>query len=86
MSHHHSDDWRSFLRSRTGIALLSFLALVIGLAVYEHRAHIFGSQIGLLALLLLCPLMHLFMHGGHRSHGTHENQSARDGAEGRRDQ
>ena len=23
------------------------------------------------ALLMLCPLMHLFMHGGHGSHGTH---------------
>jgi hypothetical protein len=20
---------------------------------------------------MLCPLMHLFMHGGHGSHGTH---------------
>ena len=23
------------------------------------------------ALLMLCPMMHLFMHGGHGSHGTH---------------
>lgn len=86
MSHRRSEDWLGFLRSRTGIVLLSFLALVIGLAVYEHRAHIFGSQIGLFALLLLCPLMHLFMHGGHGSHGSHGRQRDNDGTERSRDE
>lgn len=36
----------------------------------EHEAHILGALPYL--LLLLCPLMHLFMHGGgHGGHGGH---------------
>ena len=35
----------------------------------EHRAHLLGALPFL--LLLACPLMHLFMHGGHgHSHGN----------------
>ena len=34
----------------------------------EHRAHV--SQWWPYALLLLCPLMHVFMHKGHGG-GTH---------------
>jgi hypothetical protein len=39
----------------------------------EHRAHIMGALPYL--ILLLCPLMHLFMHRGHgkngNGHGSH---------------
>jgi hypothetical protein len=30
----------------------------------EHRAHLFGALP--YAIVLLCPLMHYFMHRGHR--------------------
>ena len=47
---------------------LALMALII-----DHRAHLFG--ILPYALLLACPLMHLFMHPGHgrrrRRHGDH---------------
>ena len=43
------------------------LALVLGFFLFaEHRAHLFGFLP--YTLLLLCPLMHLFMHGGHGGH------------------
>lgn len=46
------------------------LAVVLGFFLFtEHRAHLFGVLPFL--LVLLCPLMHLFMHHGHgsRTHG-----------------
>ena len=34
----------------------------------EHRAHVFGALP--FVLLALCPLLHLFGHGGHDGHGS----------------
>lgn len=50
-------------RSRTGLALLGFLAIAAFFLASEHRAHLLGVLPFL--LLLLCPLAHLFGHGGH---------------------
>jgi hypothetical protein len=52
-----------FLTSRAELVLLGFLAIVGILLFTEHRAHVLGALFYL--PLLLCPLMHLFMHGGH---------------------
>ena len=41
-----------------------------------QRAHVLGALIWL--PLLLCPLMHIFMHGGHGGHGGH-GQDDREG-------
>ena len=61
---------RSWLQSRSGAVLLAFLAIAAFFLVTEHTAHVFGALPFL--LLLLCPLMHLFMHGGHgNGHGGH---------------
>ena len=61
-----------FWRSRYAIGLV----VVGGIAAYfllaEHRAHIAGALPYL--LLLACPLMHFFMHGGHGGHGHHHHQ------------
>jgi len=51
------------LRSRTGLALLVFLIIAGFFLTTEHTAHLFGVLPFL--LLLACPLMHVFMHGGH---------------------
>jgi hypothetical protein len=43
--------------------------LVAGFLLFtEHRAHVLGALPYL--LLLACPLMHLFMHHGHRHGGA----------------
>lgn len=51
-----------WLRSRTGLAFIGFTAIAAFFIWEEHRAHILGALP--YALLLLCPLLHLF-HGGH---------------------
>ena len=56
-----------WLRSRTGLVFLAFLAIAGFFIVTEHTAHFFGVLPYL--LLLLCPLLHLFMHRGHGEHG-----------------
>ena len=61
----------TWLRSRTGLAMLAFLAIAVFFLATEHTAHFFGVLPFL--LLLLCPLLHLFMHGGHAVHGDHAN-------------
>jgi hypothetical protein len=48
---------------RTSLALLGFLAIAAFFLLSEHRAHALG--ILPFVLLLLCPLLHFFGHGGH---------------------
>ena len=52
-----------FWRSRYAIGLLVLGAVAAYFLLSEHRAHFFGALPFL--LLLACPLMHMFMHGGH---------------------
>lgn len=64
MTSHHTHEPTSFWKSRTGIALCAFLAIAAVLLILEHRAH--ALQWLPFALLLACPLLHLFHgHGGH---------------------
>ncbi len=71
----------NFLTSRAGLVLIGFLAIAGILLFTEHRAHVFGVLIWL--PLLVCPLMHLFMHGGHGGHGGHAGHD-QDGRKGSR--
>ena len=52
-----------FWRSRYAIGLLVLGAVAAYFLLSEHRAHFFGALP--FVLLLACPLMHIFMHGGH---------------------
>ena len=56
----------------------AFLAIAAFYLLTEHRAHVAGA-LGWLpfGLLLLCPLMHVFMHGRHGGHG-HDRESVAD--------
>lgn len=54
---HHKSNW----------VLLGFLAIAGYFLLTEHAAHVIPFLPWL--LLLACPLMHLFMHGGHSGHG-----------------
>lgn len=68
----HSHEQRSFFASRTGLVLIGFLLIAGYFLVTEHRAHLALALPYLPWLLLLaCPLMHVFMHGGH----GHNDQS-----------
>ncbi len=69
-----SDDWRGaapqkgFLTSRSGIVLIAFLVIIGFLLTTEHRAHAFGAL--LWVAILACPLLHMFMHGGHEGNAS----------------
>ena len=71
-SGHRSHSPGSFLKSRASLVLIGFLVIAGALLFTEHRAHVLGVLVFL--PLLLCPLMHLFMHGGHGGHGGHSRQ------------
>ena len=64
-------------RPRTGFVTIAFLAIAAFYLITEHTAHVFGLLP--FALLLLCPLLMLFMQGGHGDHAGHSPQSQRDG-------
>ena len=64
-----------FWRSRYAIGLLVLGAVAAYFLLSEHRAHFFGALPFL--LLLACPLMHMFMHGGHGGHaGGHGDHTS----------
>lgn len=53
----------SWLRTRRGIALAFFGAGAAYFLLTEHLAHTIQALPWV--ILLLCPLMHVFMHRGH---------------------
>lgn len=56
-------------------AIWSLGAAAVGYLIIEHRPHLFGWLPYL--IILTCPLMHFFMHRGHRHHGSPENPSGK---------
>ena len=62
----HASEPKGFWGSRYAIGLLVLGAIAAYFLLSEHRAHFFGALPFL--LLLACPLMHVFMHGGHGRH------------------
>jgi hypothetical protein len=67
---HH--DQRSFWKSRAFVVFLGFSAIALVLLWKEHSAHILGAIPYL--FLFACPLMHMFMHGGHGHHHGHHSE------------
>ncbi|MFH2121625.1 MAG: DUF2933 domain-containing protein [Pseudomonadota bacterium] len=54
------------------LALVLFIIIGGFFLWTEHQAHVLGALPYL--ILLLCPLMHFFMHRGHgQSHDGHQN-------------
>lgn len=58
-------------RHRAAIAATVFVVAAGYLLWSEHRPHVLGVLPYL--LLLACPLMHVFMHGGHGHGGRHHD-------------
>ncbi len=71
-----NDSSRNFWRTPNGIAALALIAGVLYFLLTEHRAHFFGALPYL--ILLLCPVMHIFMHRGHGSHGDKRTDHSED--------
>ena len=71
-----NDSSRNFWRTPNGIAALALIAGVLYFLLTEHRAHFFGALPYL--ILLLCPVMHIFMHRGHGSHGDKQADRSED--------
>ncbi len=69
---HHSSETPGFWRSRTGVGFIVIGSVAGYFLVTEHWAHVVGFLPYL--LLLACPLMHMFMHGGH-GHGGHHHRT-----------
>jgi hypothetical protein len=58
--------------ARIALVFTGFATIAGALLFTEHRAHVLGLLVWL--PLLACPLMHLFMHGGHH-HGGHHRRN-----------
>ena len=63
-----------WIKSRSGFAFIGFAAIAGFFLWEEHKAHILGVLP--YALLLLCPLMHLFH--GHGNHGSGDDEHKHD--------
>lgn len=67
-----------FWLSSKGLAALILIAGVSYFLLMEHHQHLFAALPYL--ILLLCPLMHLFMHRGH--HHGHRGDGEVSGEQG----
>jgi DUF2933 family protein len=65
-AHKYPEPESSFWRSRSAWAFFGFAAITAFFLFTEHRAHVLGALP--YVLLALCPLLHIFGHGGH-GHG-----------------
>ena len=63
-----NDTKRGPLRIPWWLGFCLFLAIALFFLWEEHKAHILGALP--YVLLLLCPVIHLFMHRGHGGHGA----------------
>jgi len=82
MTSHHAPQKRSWLWSPGGLVLLAFLAVAAFFLMTEYRAHVLGALP--YVLVLLCPLLHLLLHGrhgsGHAGHGARQDRPPQGGA------
>ncbi len=64
-------------KSPKGIAILIALAALGVYLIVWHQQHVLGAFPFL--LILICPIMHLFMHGGHGHHDhSKEGEKSKD--------
>ena len=72
MTREHYTHRRSTWSSKANWALIGFVLVAAYFLITEHRgAH--AIEFLPFALVLACPLLHLFMHRGH-GHGTNRDQ------------
>lgn len=72
-----SNQKSSFWMTPKGLAALGLIGAASYFLLMEHRQHVW--QYLPFLILLACPFMHIFMHGGHghgRGHGDHGSKKA----------
>ena len=84
MNHQHqgNDSPPSFWTTRYAIGLVVIGGVAAYFLLTEHLAHVVDVLPYL--LLLACPLMHVFMHGGHGHHHHHSGKSDTSGSKASR--
>ena len=84
MNHQHqgNDSPPSFWTTRYAIGSVVIGGVAAYFLLTEHLAHVVGVLPYL--LLLACPLMHVFMHGGHGHHHHHSGKSDTSGSKASR--
>lgn len=73
----HQQAHREQSASRSKWVFVGFAAIAAFFLFTEHRAHVLGALPFL--LLLACPLMHLFHHGGHGKRLSGHDQDKLEG-------
>ena len=68
---HHKPEHKAWWQTSSGMLLLVLFAVGGYFLIKAHSVHI--AKNWPLLILLLCPLMHIFMHGGHGGHGGHSH-------------
>lgn len=68
---------KKYIQTKSGwrgqhIVFLLFIVIAGFFLWTEHKAHVLGVLPYL--ILLLCPLMHFFMHRGHGGHNDHNGE------------
>ena len=82
MEHKRESDNAGSMKSKANIALIIFLLIGAFFLVTEHKAHLTGwLSYWPYLLLLACPLMHFFMHGGHGHGGHGPNETSNESTE-----
>ena len=76
---------RDSQHNKNNLVMWIFLVIILYFLLTEHWAHIIPYLPWL--LLAACPLMHLFMHGGHGhgGHAHHKEHKHDSGEDGNRD-
>lgn len=69
--HGHEPDNGKGTQFKAKWVLIGFLAIAAYFLISEHQAHFIQA---LPYLLLACPLLHFFMHGGHGHGGKGERR------------
>jgi hypothetical protein len=64
---------KQWLQSPVGLVSLTLLSIAAFFLITEYTVHIFGALPYL--FLMLCPLIHIFMHSRHESHGKEKRKN-----------
>ena len=74
--HRHEPDSGKETISRAKWVFIGFAAIAVFFLIAEHKAHLLSGylQYWPFLLLLACPLMHIFIPGGHGGHGSHRDE------------